>query len=308
MILTYDINTQELKELFPVEDVKENTYYYHDNYYYRVTGIDTTNSLNETHSLHLEKIDMDGNIVLSSDISHSDIQQNCPSPDQIYGHYVLIDFITDNGGIIFHRYVSSSGDPRGYYIISSDWKTTMPLPQKAGEHGIMEDVSSSSFSLKFIANYKNKIYAFDGSYVDVENMTWTESKADFRGYSANTIGKYLILQKEGTAKIYDMEKDEFLVESLTAPDFAKTYAGTCNYVKRDDNKWYQVQYPSDGSSVDFSKIEPLGTDTKLEHGYMYKIINDTYYLVKDDYGIFLRTYEKGEEEEETVLIFPDTQG
>jgi len=300
-IWSYDINTQELKELFPVEDVEENNYYYHDNYYYRVTGIDTTNTINETHSLHLEKIDMDGNIVLSSDIPHSDIQQNCPSPDTYYGHYAFIDFITDNGSIIFHRYVSDSGDPRGYYMISPDWKTAMALPQKAGEHGIMEDVSSS-FSVKFIASYKNKIYTSDGSFVDVENMTWTESGADFSGYSPNTIGKYLILQKEGTAKIYDMEKDEFLVESLSAPDFAKTYAGTCNYIKRDDNKWYRVQYPSDGSSVNFSECEPLGTDTKLEYGYMYKTINDTYYLVHDDYGFFLRTYEKGETDEETITL------
>lgn len=297
---TYDTNTKEFKEIFPIdEDLKQNVYFYYNGYYYREFGIDITSTLNETKSLHLEKIDMDGNIVMSSDIPYSDIQQNCPDTSA-YSHYVYIDFVTDNGCIIFHKGFFND-IPYTYYMISSDWKTAMALPQKAGEHGIMEDVASDN-SLKFIACYQNKVYASDGSYVDVESMAWTESGADFSGYSPNTIGKYLILQKEGTAKIYDMEKDEFLVESLSAPDFAKTYAGTCNYIKRDDNKWYRVQYPSDGSSVNFSECEPLGTDTKLEYGYMYKTINDTYYLVHDEYGSFLRTYEKGETDEETITL------
>ncbi len=32
-------------------------------------------------------------------------------------------------------------------------------------------------------------------------------------------------------------------------------------------------------------------------------LNDNYYIFKDSYGIFLRTYETGESQEDTILLF-----
>ena len=282
-IYTYDTSTKEFKVLFHCDG---GGYYYNNGFYYRREEKDNT--------LHIEKMDMEGNVISAADISHADA--NISDTSNMY-----FNFITENGFIITYNFYDSFGTTvrEDYRIISPDLQTITTLPQKAGEHGIMQDVTNP----EFIASYKNKIYS-SGSYLDTDTMTWTDIDEKLTGVRGH-IGKYLILSEvDGSStRIYDMEKDEIIAQIATASK-TSNFGGTYSYILK-NNQWYQVQYPSDGSSINLSQYEPLGTETVSE--YDYTILDDTYYLVKDDYGIFLRTYEKGEAEEETVLIFPNTE-
>lgn len=282
-IYTYDTSTKEFKVLFHCDG---GGYYYNNGFYYRREEKDNI--------LHIEKMDMEGNVISAADISHTDA--NISDTSKMY-----FNFITENGFIITYNFYDSFGTTvrEDYRIISPDLQTITTLPQKAGEHGILQDVTNP----QFIASYKNKIYSSSGSYLDTDTMTWTDVDEKLTGFRGH-IGKYLILSEvDGTStRIYDMEKDEVIAKIATASK-TSNFGGKYSYVLK-NNQWYQVQFPSDGSYLDFNNYEPLGTETVSE--YDYTILDDTYYLVKDDYGIFLRTYEKGEAEEETVLIFPNT--
>ena len=282
-IYTYDTSTKEFKVLFHCDG---GGYYYNNGFYYRREEKDNI--------LHIEKMDMEGNVISTADISHTDA--NISDTSKMY-----FNFITENGFIITYNFYDSFGTTvrEDYRIISPDLQTITTLPQKAGEHGILQDVTNP----QFIASYKNKIYSSSGSYLDTDTMTWTDVDEKLTGFRGH-IGKYLILSEvDGTStRIYDMEKDEVIAKIATASK-TSNFGGKYSYVLK-NNQWYQVQFPSDGSYLDFNNYEPLGTETASE--YDYTILDDTYYLVKDDYGIFLRTYEKGEAEEETVLIFPNT--
>lgn len=285
-IYTYDTTTKEFKVLFPCDG----SYYYNHGFYYRRQEADGI--------LHIEKMDMEGNIIATGDISHADANLSDESHDMYF------NFITENGFIITNYSYSSFGDTvlEDFRMISPDLQTVTALPQKAGEHGIMEDVKNP----QFIASYQNKVYSALGTYLDTDTMTWNDLDTSLTGFRG-CIGKYLILRSDNITQIYDMEKDEIIATASTASytrDFARTCSGKYNYILK-DSQWYRVQYPSDGSSVDFSTAEPLGTETASEDDCT--VLDDTYYLVKDNYGIFLRTFEKGETEEETVLVFPDNE-
>ena len=66
--------------------------------------------------------------------------------------------------------------------------------------------------------------------------------------------------------------------------------------------WCFEKYPADGSDVDpeVTEIFDFNKDSRTN----YTRINDKYYVIEDEYGLFLRSYEKGEDEEETIYLNP----
>lgn len=65
-------------------------------------------------------------------------------------------------------------------------------------------------------------------------------------------------------------------------------------------KWYFLRYTSDGSDVDLKYFESY--DMAGQSAKSCTPITDKYYIYEDSYGYFLRSYEKGAEEEETIWL------
>lgn len=74
---------------------------------------------------------------------------------------------------------------------------------------------------------------------------------------------------------------------------------------------YQFMKPSEESELGWYKTQAIATapdkfdykyvSPQKDEGNIY-VINNKYYLYRDSYGVFLRTYEKGEKEEEVLFV------
>lgn len=143
------------------------------------------------------------------------------------------------------------------------------------------------------------VFCYDGTQ-------WIQEKKDDRyDYLDSVCGKYIKTSKNTVVNCETGEETAALNNNY-ASDFWRTYFGGDYNIMLYDGAWYKVQIPSDGSEVDWSQYQPLGKESGVfSTGSDNNIaqLNDTYYLFVDDYGMFLRTYEKGEAEEETVCLF-----
>ena len=210
-------------------------------------------------------------------------------------------------GTFFYR------DDNGTYIMySSDWKTKTELPVLQAEvaHGLTKDVEFYTI----MANYANKVYVYSydsetrGYYcLNTDTMTWTaveseisEIKADYywnysyTGYFNNIIGRYWFVSDLSITKIYDMETDTVIATVADKERFVFDYGD----LEFKSGVLSRIKYPGDGSEA--------VTETILDTGDMYnnqKVFNEQYYVYKDQYGIFLREYGKGEDGEITVWMF-----
>lgn len=218
-------------------------------------------------------------------------------------------------------------------MYSPDWKTVTELPilQAEAEHGIKKDVKN----YEILAKYNNKVYAAsfesdtEGLYcLNIDTMTWEEVQSDLKeiifrdkysngsGYNhinlfaTNIIGRYWFVTGKGgtgyTTAVYDMETDTVIA---TIADGGYIY-GERNYELRLDagvlTKW---QFPGDGSDKIVETVLDTG-DKKLRAEYVTDIgrkplipFDEQYYVYRDDYGVFLREYGKGEDGEITIVMF-----
>lgn len=281
-IITYDIASKETKTLMN----RSGRYYYSNGYIYEI---------NTNNNGVFNKYDLDGNLVQTlNDLNIED--------DYFTWLYSDVKYITENG-IVFVDYTDE-----GTYMISSDFKnvTKIPNPTVEAEHGLTKDIQS--YDYEFIAEYDNKVYAtaYDNGNkllfsFNPENMEWNlADELDEQSVSIpKLIGKYLV----GENSIYDIEKHETVAQVYGT--FANSYhGGNYSFIQRNngsDNGWYKVQFPNDGSEINYNDYEQISKETTPDT-YIYPL-DDTYYVVMDSYGIFLRTYEKGEAEEETIMLF-----
>lgn len=294
ILYSYDINTKETREQAFYNGFELNNIYYHDGYIYASYDDDNT-----TYKFNIE-------------------ENTVTTLNKAYGEF----YITPSGHI-----VASAED--GFELISPDLQTITKIPAltNADSHGLEQEVNISINN--FLGSYNDRIYAgffnsneYHIAYLDVNDMSWhktavfyddTEIGTMNRG---KTVGKYMIFQiwdgGETNTVIYNMETDEILVENIDTPEywdpFAQSYYGGNSNIYQIKNTedgqyyFYQVQHPSDGSMIDLSKSFQLGVESSNGSNSLY-FLNDTYYAFKDDAGLFLRTYEKGETEEEIIYVF-----
>lgn len=226
-----------------------------------------------------------------------------------------------NGPVITEEGYSWATNGNEHFIVSPDLSTATPVPplKIKDSHGLEQEISTSYVDA--FAAYGNKIFVeaitpsdeYGIFYYDIDSNTWNSSKFTFEEHintnRCTTVGKYCLYSFDNkyTVGIYDMEADEIITESTSyisdSSNLCKGYfGGTYNIVNNhDDNTLYRVQYPEGDNRLDLEELNPvaLGTETN----YYICPLNDTYYIIQDDAGIFLRTYEKGEMEEEIVYVF-----
>lgn len=229
--------------------------------------------------------------------------------------YAAIPTVFPDGTCVMEKTSSHS-----YDLYSSDFKTVTELPilQAEVEHGIKKDIQK----YEIMAKYNNKIYAVseggdtDGYYcLNTDTMTWEAAQSDlkeipavaseygFNLYADNIIGKYWLISYstmgEGyMTKVYDMETDK-VVAVISAEDYA--YNGRSYELELQDGILKKIQYPGDGSDAISERVFNAVNKKVDEHPVIP--FDEQYYVYRDDYGIFLREYGKGEDGEITILMF-----
>lgn len=179
-------------------------------------------------------------------------------------------------------------------MLKNDFKTIIDIPdvQKENDHGF-ESVMPWNGSGP--ALYKNKLYAATmGTYLNIDDMTWHTFDEEGIPVVRRVIGKYII----GDNCIYDMEKDEFTVK-IDGMFKGEYYGGDSNLVVRDGNlyKTYNPSQPVAGEGKPDELLMEGWDDTTCT------ILNNKYYIFKDEYGIFLREYGKGTDGEQVLVQF-----
>lgn len=216
-------------------------------------------------------------------------------------------------------------------MYSPDWKTVTELPilQAEVEHGIKKDVKN----YEILAKYNNKVYAAsfesdtEGLYcLNIDTMTWEEVQiqSDLKEilytkgsdyyynhinlFATNIVGRYWFIsgspegERKRSTMVYDMETDTVIATTIEG----NMYRGINYELGLRNGVLTKNQYPGDGSEIISETVLDTG-DKKLNFTYFNNPVavvpfDEQYYVYRDDYGIFLREYGKGEDGEITVLM------
>lgn len=309
-IFVYDLDSKEVST-FTIP--QSNHTYFHNGYVYCRWSTPSRDKQ------FTKKYDLSGNEVDSIDKS------------------IHFNFVVTESGYVFGNYAPNINfdeqSKNAYSVITPDFSEliTLPSPKKKDAHGIESDLDSN---YRAIAAYGNKVFVIIHDsyvnaekpynvgklcYLDLDTMTWNESKcpetenvewcctdnADGPRNFAPVIGKFCFLKIDKKTYLYNMETDEISAEPLPNSNetaFYKTYFGGKYNIVRSGDKFYRVQLPLGADSVKIEDTDAVALGTDSQKGIIY-MVDDTYYIFKDDAGIFLRTYEKGETEEEVVCVF-----
>lgn len=297
-IIVYDVKDKKIINQFDI--IGTDNYYYNGYIYNIAVTYDDYMDFDDDGKMNLFKYDLNGNLINTLDTELD------PSHEHIIDYIMVSNepkFLKiSNGSFTWTEY--------RYYMCSENLqtKTELPVLQKEIEHGFKEDIEKYSF----LACYKNKLYVVPDSgdkviyCLNTDTLTWSKVEAEMNDTSIESclsdnvtrFGKYLLLGRA----VYDMENDEII--ALTASNsFASSYSGVRSYfgfeklnnLEHDLNGFYNVKYTSDSSAVVSEYICDI---------FAYELlVDDEYYVYKDDYGYFLRTYEKREEDEEIIYLF-----
>lgn len=229
------------------------------------------------------------------------------------GGYAVTPTVFPDGTFVIEKYSDHS-----YDLYSSDFKTvtTLPIPQVEVEHGIKKDIQK----YKILAKYNNKIYAASlevdtkGYYcLNTDTKTWEKVKSELNMnnnsihylYVTNIVGKYWFIsgttegERKASTMVYDMETDT-VIATLSTENYA--YDGKGYGLGLQGGVLTKYQYPGDGSET----VSEIVIDTgDKELNQLYGItdpFDEQYYVYRDDYGVFLREYGKGEDGEVTILL------
>lgn len=308
ILYEYDLEKKEKKDIpFTLSDIYDYYQFFYDdkNGYIYALGSST-----------ISKYDNSGKLINQLELDGSFLNYDYRYVGKIFSDGTL--FVWKDGG---------------YNMYSSDWttKTEVPVIQAEAGHGLKKDVDFSN--CYFVTKYNNKVYAYvlgdkvEGFYcLNTDTMTWEAVKSGLSemtrdsGYrwsnnfilDVYTIGRYLLItgdyanQQDKTSKIYDMETDT-VIATVACQDFY--YTGKDHDLSLNGGVLTKTRYPSDGSEPVSETVIDTGNTELNENDYYssYRAVtlpvNEQYYVFEDEYGIFLREYDKGEEGEITVVMF-----
>lgn len=293
----YDINTKECTTLFGDDEepflpasyafVRILSSWYYNNAFYVVYNT-TSYDINDSYEyISLIKMDDNGNVLNKVVFDKS-------TPMEVISVF--------DGTIIIERHNAGDFDSMKYEIYSSDLKRTavFDLPLKTLSHGLTTNAYVTDF-FEFDGNIYGDV---DGILykMDMRNALWIN--ADISAKPSENFGKYCLSSDNDC--IFDVETEEKIYEGYVPPNyhdnyFGNTYFGGNYNYELINGSWFKVQYPN-RTEPDFDQYEPMGSESARYQENIVQL-NDNYYIFKDRYGIFLRTYETGESQEDTILLF-----
>ena len=290
----YNIDTKEYTTTYnaaePLFETESGVYvsiydsWYYDNYFYAVYRC-TSYEVHNYYQYHCAvKMDKNGNVVKRI----------------MFDEEVSIGGIVD-GSLIITYHDKDDYESTFYYVYSSDLEllASFTRPSVPLSHGLSEPAYVSDFF-----GYDGNIYAVANKrfyMMNIADSEWIEIniiEAPTAGF-----GKYCIDISDDC--IIDVETGEKIYEGYLENDFSDNYfpntyfGGEYNIVLEDD-RWNKVRYSNGDSDTQY---EPLGMESGPGYYEYIAGLNETYYVFIDKYGIFLRTYEKGEAQEEVILMY-----
>lgn len=284
------------------EPIKNNGEYV-NGYIYNTYNYNMENKNNDmffVSAYYITKYDLNGNLVAESD----DIEKMS----------TLKIYILDSGEVIYQDYRTET-----IKIISSDLQTIREietLPQKELEHGFTEDATL----IMILGVYDNKVFWSEEDenniwVLDLNTLEWElfRNCDDTRYYSAfgKIIGKYLLLGcdmlsglgDDTSLCMIDLDTKEIVAETDFFP-YTGYAGGTFSVFKNDNGQWVRGRIPDKGRvpSNDAGVITELDILPDTTPSGIVYALNETQYVYRDEYGLFLRTYEDGENGEETLWL------
>ena len=251
------------------------------------------------------KIDMDGKVVKDVDLGSYKSRR--------------LDAVSGNGDAII-----SDGSKKYILKNGSDKLEEMPVLNLEGEHGLNIEATRIEFIHMF---YKSKVYvwAYDPNgnefmyYLDFNDLSWHKcEKLDEKNKSLHnhnslynldiTIGRYAFFNyssmgSSGSSIVYDMETNT-VTEDIPYVVSGTYYGGDFNIDNRGD-KWVKIKLPSDAENfiTDREVVEILAEQKLQQYTATASYMSNTHYLFVDSYGVFIRSFEKGKDDEKTVVLF-----
>jgi len=198
------------------------------------------------------------------------------------------------------------------------------LPEKEIEHGLTEEVEIKPY--KNMVTLDGKIYFIptdysnsvaDMYYIDIKNPTefvqdislkdptGRNALSDESNRAPLVLKDYIL--DPGQGYIYTIADSTHWTYGAVAPagDIAKiTYLGGENHYMFGK---VQNTFTAYKGALDYTTNETLTDsqkigDMELKYGTFY-LLDDSNYILKDEYGIFLRTFDGGEADEKTIALY-----
>lgn len=236
------------------------------------------------------KIDMDGKVVKDVDLGSYKSRR--------------LDAVSGNGDAII-----SDGSKKYILKNGSDKLEEMPVLNLEGEHGLSIEASRIQY---IYMSYKSRVYvwAYDPNnnesmhYFDFDDLSWHECEKLVDNYNSlyqcyTTIGRYAFLEYDNDKKVYDMETNT-VVDNIPY-SASNLYFGGDSNIDMEHFKWREIKISSDGKDTEIVK-ELAEEKLELNVSSVY-CMSKTHYLYQDKYGLFVRSFEKGKDDEKTVVLF-----
>ena len=201
------------------------------------------------------------------------------------------------------------------YILKSDSDKLVEMPKLnlKGEHGLSIEASRFEFIYMF---YKSKVYvwAYDPNYnetmhyFDFDDLSWHECEKLVDKYNSLyqcyiTIGRYAFLAYEDRVspdyKVYDMETNS-IIDNIPYAASILYFGGDSN-IDMENFKWREIKISSNGK--DKETLKELAEEKIERYVSTIYYMSKTHYLYQDNYGIFVRSFKKGKNDEKTVVLF-----
>ena len=185
----------------------------------------------------------------------------------------------------------------------------VPNPVTLDSHGLETEITDWSvkacYGSAFIACGYNSVEKKDEVYrFDAKTGEWTkmpENKALMQRVMINygQVGNCLITSNA----IVDLESGETFGDFGNVDYFSRSYFGGFSNIThtsiQEGFQFQEVQYDGSASYLTGNVIRTLGIESGANRMNIIPL-DKTYYLYTDDAGLFLRTYEKGSEQEEMI--------
>lgn len=316
-IYQYDMNTKKSKPFITKKDDSITGFAYYNGSIY-ITG-----TMSE--GFYIAKYDENGKLIAKVNEENTDycvaLGRYETEPENHYVAYVL-----DNGKVIING-INKKGEedsPSVCVIFSSDLKDNKVVWHETdiGHGDVKEKKSPDGFTnngcyyMYTDKNDSKKLSVYDSDSEKWTEFSW-ENEEEPLYDGVFVYGDYVIAYYSNPDYLkprYSTCLAVFSISTLQEHSFTVSNSykgGESTYVlgsfseNPNEYGWYRVNavINNDGN-CDFKFVSPQKETGEDENSMIY-YINDKYYTYVDEYGIFLRTYEKGEKEEEKLWVFDE---
>ena len=258
--------------------------------------------LTDNETDHFAKIDMNGKVVRNVDLGKTSCE---------------IVALSGNGDAVL-----TNDQRKSYMVLKNDSDTVIEMPKLLleGEHGLSIEPSRIEF-IKMFYNSKIYVWAYDPNgnefmyYFDFDDLSWHECEKLVEKnnslYSLDmTIGRYAFFVYSSSVSsdsyiVYDMETNTVTEDIPYVVDY--TYYGGDFNIDYSGGKWVKIKIPSDAQNflTDREIVEELADaeDYSSYSGKSFSYMSNSHYLYRDSYGLFVRSFEKGKDDEKTIVLF-----